>query len=407
MSKPELDTYERLIDESPAVQKIITPEMAGAMFACNENTVSSQQALWRENARKNLNLYRKHGSLADAFAGFGRNKAIIAIGAGPSFDKNKHVLKQIHDFNLRFPVNEQPFLLVASNKMYKPLLNLGIHPHFTLLIDSGRALYDQLCTDVPDNRTTGILITGLHTNHKIQKTWSKHGGEICYFLVGEDEDKQWFEKETGHDAERVHISQGGNVTNTLWVLANRVFGSTAFILVGCDNCFKYSHDKQDREQSYYAVGDYRTNILNNRDEAKDNLAWMGFDLNELAIQPGKYRYDLDVVAVSRQLWVYKTWLEVQAAVWADKHKFMIFNASEKGVLGVLAREYGQKALFEKSNWFLIDELLPKRWLTTSLDVAAGMVLEAKRWADQAAIPSGVISANHSRGRMGSASIIAP
>ena len=397
----EIETYASLIDETPVVKDIITPEMADAIFACNEHTVDTLSPVWSKNLRSNINLYKKHGSFVDAFRGFGAGKAVIGVGAGPSFNRNKDVLKRIYDLNTSLPLHLQPFIIVASNKQLKPLLEMGIFPHFTLLIDAGDALLPQF-KNLPKWANQSILVTGLHTSPKILKIWDKQGGQICFFLIGGDDEKQFFEKEAGDNADRHHIQQGGNVLNTLWILANRVLDSSVFIMVGNDLSYKYTKDEKERQKAFYADGDYRLNIANKRNEASQQLGWMGFDLQENTFQPGSYHYNLEPVGVSRQLWVYKTWLEVQAAIWAEKKSFFIYNCSEAGISGVLAKEYGGK-FFEKDNWFLIDQVLPKRWLTTSLTKACHQFLEARKCLKDQGAGNVVVSPQ----MMGGARIIAP
>ena len=377
MSVTELTRYNELVNASGLVEQIISPEMGDAVFSSNEVTVKTLQPLWQKNTRKNLDLYKKHGSLFSSFNGFCTNKAVIAVGAGPSFNKNKDALKEIYKLNLQFPLEQQPFFIIASNKQFKPLLEMGIFPHATILIDAGDALYPQLCDDIPSWARSSILIAGMHTSHKILKKWDKHGGEIAFYIIGDDEEKKWFETNTGHDADPVHITQAGNVMNTLWVLVNRVLASKVFIMTGNDLCFKYSTDKDERIKSFYADGDYRLNILNKRDEAKDNFGWMGFNLKPSIIEPRKLMMDMELVGMSRQLWIYKTWLEVQSAILAEQHKFHIFNASEAGACGVIARKHDSASMQSKDNWFLLDDILSK-WTTTTLTQACRKYLEARR-----------------------------
>ena len=376
----KISTYEGLIEQSPIVSKIVTDAMAELVFENSEHTVSALEDLWISNTRRNLKLLDKHAMLADSMVGFGRNKAIIGVGAGPSFNINKHKLKEIFLFNIRFELSDQPFIIVASNKMFKPLLKMGIRPHFVMLTDAGDALYEQLCSGIAKKSKNHILITGFHTSPKILKKWQELGNHILFYLIGGDTEKEMFTEHTGLDTERYYSSQGGNILNTLWILATRIFECPCYITVGNDLSFEYSHDKAEREKGFYAVGDYRTNILNQRDEAKDNFAWMGISrIYESSIVEGKMMMDFGVKGLSRQLWIYKTWMEVQAAIWAEKHKFFIYNASESGVLGVLARDYSMDKVMDRSNWYLIDELIPGRWLTTTLDIAATQFLEAKLW----------------------------
>ncbi len=385
MPTKEIKTYNDLLAESPLVERLISPAMADAVFASGE-ALKNLVPVWKQNARKNIKkFYKKHGSVQDTFRGFCADKAIVAIGAGPSFNKNKETLKAIYQYNLMFPLAKQPFFFVASNKQFKPLLEMGVYPHATLLIDAGDVLKPQLCHDIPSWARQSILITGLHTSPKILKTWEKQGGLISFFLIGDDEDKKLFETETGESADAIHMSQGGNVMNTLWILANRVFQSQVFIMVGNDLCFKYSTDKEERIKSFYADGDYRLNILNKRDEAKDNFGWMAFDLKQSVLDPRRMMVDLELVALSRQLWLYKTWLEVQSTILSEKHKFHIFNASEYGACGVIARKHDTQSMQSRDNWFLIDEV-NKKWTTTTLGKACSSYLEARKLCQE---PAGI------------------
>ena len=387
----ELVDYNQLVDQCSAVSKIITAEMAEAVFQCNDYTVKNLSPVWAGNLRKNMALFHKHGSFVDQFGAFGHGKAIICVGAGPSFNKNKHVLKQIFDLNCQLPLHAQPFVIVATNKQLKPMLDEGIYPHFTLLIDAGDALLPQFkipkwaCKD-------NFLIAGLHCSNKILKHWDRQGGRICFYLIGQDDEKAFFKSETKKDPEQHVIQQGGNVLNTMWILSHRVLGASTFIMVGNDLGYPYTKDEEKRKAAFYADGDYRLNILNRRDEAKTQLAWMGMDLYESSLVQDQLMFDLNLYGTSKQLWVYKVWLEVQAAIWAEQKSFFIFNASEAGISGVLARSYEPEALTKRENWFLIDHLLPKRWLTTTLDKAARQVLEAKKWLGRTETQTGAAGA---------------
>lgn len=389
----EVTTYQQLLDQNSAVGDILTAEMADMVFKCNDYTVSNLSPLWSRNLESNIRLFEKHGAFNDAFHGFGVGKAVICVGGGPSLNKNKDVLKTIYDLNSQLPLHAQPFIIVSTNKQLRPLLDMGVYPHFTLLIDAGDALAPQF--KIPKwAQNDCFLVTGLHCSNKILKRWDKQGGRLCFYLIGQDDEKAFFKQKTGLDPENHIIQQGGNVLNTMWILSHRVLGASTFIMIGNDLSFKYSHDKAERERSFYCDGDYRLNILNNRDEAKDNLAWMGFDAYESALSQNQIMFDLSVAGTSRQMWVYKVWLEVQATIWAEQKSFFIFNASEGGISGVLSRSYETGAMKDRDNWYLIDEILPKRWSTTTLARACERVLEAKKCLTRAATDSGVVLAAH-------------
>ena len=378
----KVETYKGLVDANPLVKNIISFEMADKIFGNNDFTVSQLSPIWKANLEKNLKLYKKHGSFAEAFRGYGKGKAVIAVGAGPSFNKNKHILKKVYELNCQFPVEKQPFIIFSSNKMFKPLLEMGIYPHFTLLIDSGEALYPQLCEKIPTWAAKSILVTGLHTSHKILSKWNRRGGEICFYLIGEQEEKDFFKEKTKEDPNFIHIDQGGSVVNTMWILSHRFLDSEVFIPIGNDLGFKHSGDKKEREKSFYSVGDYRTNILNKRDEAKSNLAWMGYDLYESRIVPGQLMFDLMPMGISGQLWISKAWLEVQATLWADQKSFKILNASEAGTLGVLYKSFEPGAMGKRDNCYLIDELIPNHWETTTLARACKKFVEVKKCQEE-------------------------
>ena len=121
---------------------------------------------------------------------------------------------------------------------------------------------------------------------------------------------------------------------------------------------------------------------------------MGFDAYESSLSQNQIMFDLSVAGTSRQMWVYKVWLEVQATIWAEQKSFFIFNASEGGISGVLSRSYEADAMKDRDNWYLIDEILPKRWSTTTLARACERVLEAKKCLTQTATDSGVVLAAH-------------
>jgi len=384
--------WETLAKQDPRVEQVITPEMAKMMFANSDYTIKVLEKGWLENGLKNAKLWKRHCSFRKAFEGFGINKAVIAVGAGPSYNLNKDVLRGIYHYNTQFPINEQPFIIIATNKVFKTMLKDRIYPHFVVLIDAGDALYPQLCEDIPEEARDIPLLTGLHVSPKILQAWHKQGGHVYFYVIGSESDVKQLSKKAKDDVKPAHIEQGGNVMNTLFILCGQVLGSTAHIVVGNDLAFKYSKDYEERKKAFYADGDYRFSILNKRDDAKQQLAWMGFaNMRESVIQKGAWLYDMEVMSTSHLLWIYKTWMEVQVAMWAEKKTFQYFNCSESGILGVLARDGQGQALMQKDNWFLMDELFPKRWLTRSLESTANNFIMAwEIWKCEKAKASGEI-----------------
>lgn len=372
-----VDSYTDLVRASSKVKQFCSPAMAESVFRSNKSTAKKFEKRWIKNVKKNLPLFHKHGSFKEAFGGFGHQKAVIGIGAGPSFNRNKDILKQVYQNNLLFPTDKQPFILFASNKQLKPLLKMGIYPHFTMLVDSGDVLLPQF-QKIPKWARKSILVAGINTSHKILKHWDEQGGQICFFCIQGGDDQKWLKENTDIDTEFMQLVQGGNVLNTMWTASLSILGSDVFMLVGNDLAFKYTEDAQERAKSFYADGDYRLNILNKKNEADDKLVYPAFNIFESAIQQGRYGVNFELACMSKQMWIYKTYLEVQATLWEDNTQYFFYNCSEYGTLGVMMRNFGVAHVHERDNWYLIDELLPKRWLTTTLENAVKQFMEAKR-----------------------------
>ena len=233
-------TYERFVEENSKLDQIVPRFVWEYMDGCNRLTKDSLTPLWEYNIRKNLKkLYRKHGSVIDHFAGLGINKAIIAVGAGPSFNINKNILKAVYRANLQYKLDDQPFIIIASNHQFKPLLEMGIYPHFVLLVDGGDNVYDQLCVDIPEIGRNAILLSSIHGSHKVLKEWDRQGRSICFFLNDSDMYKKLYKEIIKKDPDKIAFPQGGNVLITAWLLGMKLFGSSVFMCVGNDLSFKY------------------------------------------------------------------------------------------------------------------------------------------------------------------------
>jgi len=83
----EHPTYDELIEHNPKIADILDPAIYNFGRRMNDNTLGVLGKLWRRHFKKNLSLfYEKHGLVNDNCYGFGTNKAVIGIGAGPSFN---------------------------------------------------------------------------------------------------------------------------------------------------------------------------------------------------------------------------------------------------------------------------------------------------------------------------------
>ena len=307
-------TYEDLIAHNPAIAEIISEDRLNFVKDQTRRTTRKLDEIWNRQLRKNAKtLYRKHGLIQNSCAGFGTNKATVAIGAGPSFNKNKELLKRLNHWNALFPFEKQPFLFVVSNHQFKDCLDFGIVPHFVLLVDASDAVDDHLLNGVSPRGQNVPLICCLHCHPKILKEWDRQGKLIQFFVTTDEDKGKIFEETTGHKLNGKTIMPGGNVVNVAWAVSRMVFDSSVFICVGNDLSYPISESEEERRGGYYADGDYTANLKTGRDEAQHQFKWLGFDLskNPFTDEP---RVDFNPVATVPSLYGYKTWIETTVAI---------------------------------------------------------------------------------------------
>lgn len=384
--KKEFPDYHDKIKKHPELKGVILESAWNLIDHTTEKTVDKLEELWLKNMATNVRnrLWAKHGSLRKDCVGLARNKAVIAVGAGQTFNKNKDVLKQIVDIDGVKDWANRDFVIIASNHQFKPLLEMGIIPDFVMLTDGGDIALPQLTEDIPEIGQNTILMAGLHCSPKVLQAWSDQKRDIRFFLATTKGIRETFNKLTGKNPIHHMIFQGGNVLNAALAASVHTLGSTVFMCIGNDLSFPLKEEVQARRDVYYADGDYSSNqpgIGSGRDEAKSTKKWMGFTLKKKLIYTGKDTYDveLDYVGTSTTLWVYKTWLESNMLMNYHNPKapqFQYYNCSQGGILGVMAREGNNEALMREDNWFMLDEVCP-HWHTMMLADAAKQFLKAK------------------------------
>ena len=365
------------MDRNDKMAEVMPERYWHAIEHVNKGTISQLNQLYQTNIRANLGLWKKHGAMADGLYGFGKNKAVINIGAGSSLKKNLDVLQRVSDFNLMKKLDDQPFIFVVCNHSFKPMLEQGVYPHFVSLVDGSDVVFDQLCRNVPEKRNNTILLAPLSASPKVLKEWDRQGRTILFHVGKADEVQQFLKNETGEDFERYGAEEGGNVTNTVWVWSMRWLKSSVHMVVGNDLSFPLTASVDSRRNSYYADGDYTSNINNKRDEAKSRMAWMGFEYEFNPIL-NKWVVNFKPVATAWQLWTYKTWIEMQITMHEkSEQSWHYFNCSEQGISGMVPKEDSKDVMMNKDNWQLMDQLTPRRWHTRRLEDAINQFLQAR------------------------------
>lgn len=109
----------------------------------------------------------KNGKDISAFRGiFNRDVPAACVGAGPSLDKNAHLL---HDF---------PGIIICADRAYKMLLARGVEPDFVVSVDCHYDLVAEMLDHPWNHRHRLILNTA--ADPKICKIWK---GDIYWFLM--------------------------------------------------------------------------------------------------------------------------------------------------------------------------------------------------------------------------------
>jgi hypothetical protein len=379
-------SYEQVIEKNPLIGKVIGKNSWDYVSGSNKFTVGFLKDLWVENIKENVKsrLWKKHRGVARDCIGMGLNKAVVAVGAGQSFNKNSHILKQVADLDGVRDWDDRNFIIIASNHQYKPLLRMGIIPDFVIAVDGSDVIYDQLCTDVPEIGRNTVFLAGLQCSNKVLKEWDKQGRAIRFFLPATQGLSEIFEKASGKKAAPHRIITGGNVLNTAWIIGQYWLNSSVYIALGNDLSYPLREDADEQRKLYYADGDYSTNAPDTgtgRDEASEHLAWMGFKIEKSPIYTtrveDRYKIEIEPVGTTQTLWVYKTWIEGQVAVNMRVPKsYHYFNCSEGGILGVLCKDDTKEGRMKEENWFMMDEVCP-RFHTTMFEDAINKFIMAK------------------------------
>jgi len=381
-------SYKNIIKRCPDFEGVISKLAWENIGDTNKKTRGYLSKLWANNIEENIKnkLWKKHGSVRKDCVGLGKNKALIGVGAGQSFNKNKDILKQVADTDGTRDWEKRNFVIAASNHMYKPLLKMGIIPDFVSLVDGSDVVMKQLNEDIPECGKNTILLTGLHCSPKVLKEWSKQGREIRFYMPVSEGMREVFEKYTNKQAQHHEILQGGNVLNTLFSIGLRFLHTTTFMALGNDLSYPLKDKIEDQRTNYYADLDYTSNQKGTgtgRDEANARKKWLGFTLHPHLIYTGnnndRYNINLDIVGTSHTLWVYKTWIEANVLLNAKgKVSYHYYNCSEGGIAGVMNKDMKlRKAELQKDEtWYLMDDICP-RWHTRMFKDAVEEFVKAK------------------------------
>ena len=356
-------SYDELVEMNPDIAEVLDRRVyAHNMDVAGPRIDDRWLELWHKNIRRNTKkLLKKHGFIHDNSGGLGFNKAVICVGAGPSLNRDLDMLKKVSYVNAHSKFEDMPFIIIACNHQFKPLLELGIIPHFVLGVDAGEALYDQLCVDIPPEADSVCLIAPLHISPKVAREWDRQGRDIDFYVPNGKGNVDLIDELTGESNQKRLITQGGNVLNTAWSISVIALRSTVFMALGNDLSYGFYEDIDDTRNSYYADGDYTAQEQNKRDDAKFTTKWMGYEASDGVFTPEPV-YTLKPSYTTLSLFHYKSWIETNVTTMKGVGLvFQYYNCSNKSILGVIPKKYEKEHLEDPNNWRLIDEILPGTW----------------------------------------------
>jgi len=368
--------YERLVDMHPKISAVLPPNILEYMKGADKKTFDHLHDDWKHNVTTNAKKHiPKHGWLNEGMVDFGKGKAVIAIGSGPNLKQNQDQLRLVSLIDGSKKTEDQDFILMASNHQIKPCLEAGIIPHFAMVADGSENLVSQF--DVGDDGKHTILMAAVTTHPKVIEKWP---GPVR-FVSQQNSIVRGFLKDAGLDMPKDScVTEGGNILNMSFAVSIGLFRAPVWMCVGNDLSFTMEGTTKERRTTYYADGDYSTNIKSKRDEARNEFAWAGLEFQDNTFVTPRDYVNLNIVYTSPQLFIYKSWLESNSLIlWDAKFKFKIYNCSEGGILGVNIREgvtdYEDK--FKGNNWVLMDELTNNKWRTRRFSDAVDEFHRAK------------------------------
>jgi len=346
----------------------------------NDSTGNHFVKEWSNNIKKNKLFWRKHKKLRD-LTGIGRGKAIVGIGAGPSFKKNRDVLKHFITSD-----TDKNFITIAANHQFKPLLDMGIVPDYVLLVDSSDGFVDQLCKDIPEEASGTQLITGAYVSPKVLRAWNEQGRGIVFYTNMTKRDRKIAKKHLKPQWNKHEIMLGGNVLNGAFMIGLGVLQSEVFIGVGNDLSFELSDNLDKQRKNFYADGDYSTNVDGTgQDEGSSDKRWAGYKIEKADVPNRRYKFELNVVGTSFTHWAYKVWLEtIMMSLTKELVSLMYCNCTEGGILGVMAKGEDDESLSKPENWYFLDNVCINKhtgkqmYVTSMLDDTMELLVSSMR-----------------------------
>lgn len=210
----------------------------------------------------------KHHRLVDDLAGAFKGVPAILVAAGPSLDKNIHLLRDI----------QQNVLIMAVDTALPALLAHGIQPHFVAAIDGDEVIYEKIAACASHAHGTSLLCQG-HVTPKIVKTFP---ADTIFWAFSGNELEQWI-YESLFDRKQT-LEMGAWSVAHFNLAAAILMGASPIIFIGQD--LAYSHNRDHAAHTVLTESNHMAKILR---EQNDDLVWVdGWDGGKVPTHRGFY-----------------------------------------------------------------------------------------------------------------------
>lgn len=250
--------------------------------------------LWKQNFLANNSVLRSNPGVSALRHRFKGMPAIV-IGAGPSLDKNIHILNQATD----------RAVFLASDAALKPLLKQGIVPSLVVCLDPQEDISKFLTGVAPQGMT---LIAPSIVHPRVLDTWQ---GDVIFFnkFAPDIPILTEIQKAAAHLG---NLTPGGSVLSVAYDLAFQS-GASPIIFIGQDLSYPKS---QTHSRGSESVSEDLGATL---DKQRENIVYET-DMN------GRSLPTLKSMSVSRH------WFNWAFTTWKREEPLEIINCSEAGIL---------------------------------------------------------------------------
>ncbi|WP_425448034.1 6-hydroxymethylpterin diphosphokinase MptE-like protein [Dethiothermospora halolimnae] len=226
--KPLLKENRKFISYSPSVKAIPNQYNKFKFIMENWNLKKNLKIKWEDLMNENYkkNIKNKDKDIKDLFNKY-NNKPIIIVSAGPSLNKNKHLLKKI---------NKKTFIFSVGSAL-KPLLKADIRPDMFCIIDPQDITYNQI------KGFEDLDIPFVYMDTASAYTVSKYNGP------------KYIANSTKEETDNKTIDSGGSVATAVMDMAIK-FGGNPIVFVGQD--LAYTNNKHHADGTMYDKDDVKS-----------------------------------------------------------------------------------------------------------------------------------------------------